>query len=395
MENTTGTDLIHEASDYVMNLLQTKLPQEFHYHNLAHTADVVEGCEVLSAEAGLDPADYEMLMLAAWFHDSGYTRTRENHERVSAEIAEAWLKGRNYPPEKIKVIRDLIASTKKDAPTPTYLSELLHDADLSHMGRKRFFERGEMLRTEQQLLTGRKINDVDWEKLQHDFLLKNDFITLEGQHIYGSRKAKNIVKQRENIDKAIKLATRKKTGKEFGRGIDTLYRTNYRNHINFSSIADGKANMMISINTILISVIVTFSGASLSLESFAIERYRYIVPILIMLIGASVSVIFAVLSARPKVTTRQIDMADVDANKVSLLYFGNFQAVSRKTFVDYLNQLKEDQQRLYDNMSLDLYNLGSVLTKKYRLLTISYNVFMIGLSLSVLAFIVIFIYTNF
>ena len=114
-----------------------------------------------------------------------------------------------------------------------------------------------------------------------------------------------------------------------------------------------------------------------------------------MLVGASVSVIFAVLSARPKVTTRQIDMADVDANKVSLLYFGNFQAVSRATFVDYLNQLKEDQQRLYDNMSLDLYNLGSVLTKKYRLLTISYNVFMIGLSLSVLAFIVIFIYTNF
>ena len=237
-------------------------------------------------------------------------------------------------------------------------------------------------------------SDVDWEKFQYKFLSENDFITLEAKNKYGERKAKNIVKQRDLIEKTKKDTLRKKTGKDIGRGIDTLYRTNYRNHINFSSIADGKANMMISINTILISVIVTLSGASLSLESFAIERFRYIVPIMILLVFACVSVIFAVLSARPKVTTRKIDPNDIAKDKVSLLYFGNFQAVTKDTFVQYLSDLKQDQQRLYDNMSTDLYNLGSVLKEKYRLLTISYNVFMTGLTLSVIAFIVIFIYTN-
>ncbi len=153
--------------------------------------------------------------------------------------------------------------------------------------------------------------------------------------------------------------------------------------------------MMISINTILISVIVTLSGASLSIsQGFAVERFRYTIPILVLLVGSLISVLFAVLSAKPKVTEKKIDMKDVKDNKISLLYFGNFLRVPKNDFMEYLNGLKTDQKRLYDSMSIDIYNLGIVLKEKYRLLSISYNVFMTGLSISVIAFIIIFIYTN-
>ncbi|MEJ2006303.1 MAG: DUF5706 domain-containing protein, partial [Cyclobacteriaceae bacterium] len=218
--------------------------------------------------------------------------------------------------------------------------------------------------------------------------------TREAKERFDKRRAKNIEEQRESIVKAGKLTVRKKSGKEFGRGIDTLYRSNYRNHINFSSIADGKANMMISINTILISVIVTFSGASLSVEGFIIERFRYTIPILVLLLGSLCSVLFAILSARPKVTTREVNMDEVKDNKISLLYFGNFLGIPLEDFIAYLQELKMDQERLYDSMSIDLYNLGIVLREKYRLLSISYNIFMIGLTVSVLAFIIIFVVTN-
>ena len=144
--------IVDEASAYVQNLLQTKLGHEFQYHDLSHTQDVVEASEILSDMAGISPNEHEILLLSAWFHDTGYTETTENHEKKSAEIAEKWLKEKGYDADARKEITNLILSTKKGAPKPTFLAEILHDADLSHLGRKRFFDRGEMLRNEQSML---------------------------------------------------------------------------------------------------------------------------------------------------------------------------------------------------------------------------------------------------
>jgi hypothetical protein len=113
-----------------------------------------------------------------------------------------------------------------------------------------------------------------------------------------------------------------------------------------------------------------------------------------LLLGSLASVVYAILSAIPKVTSKTIDKQKLEDGKVSLLYFGNFLRIPKEKFVDYLKKLKSDQETLYDSMSLDLYNLGEVLERKYKLLTISYNIFMTGLILTVLAFISIFIYSN-
>ena len=386
--------IIDKISSQVIHMLQEELDRRMNYHDIVHTREVAEAAEKLAHAADVHDDRREILLLAAWLHDIGYLRTYEDHESASAVMAREILTEHGYPEEKTDEVCDLILSTARDAPKKGQLAELLHDADLSHMGRKRFFRKGELLRSELENMMGVKYSELDWQEKQNEFLSQNDFMTPEAKKLYADRRADNIIRQRDNIVKARRAVTRKKTGKEFGRGIDTLYRTNYRNHINFSSIADGKANMMISINTILISVIVTLSGASLSLDSFTIERFRYIIPILILLVGSLASVLFAILSARPKVTAREVDMEDVDSNKISLLYFGNFLGIPKEEFINYLSDLKNDQQRLYDSMSIDLYNLGIVLREKYRLLSVSYNLFMAGLSLSVIAFIVIFIATQ-
>lgn len=388
-------ELIGDAASYVKDLLKKNLSDDIQYHGISHTEDVVEACEKLGEIRGLDDDDWLVLLLAAWFHDTGFIKSTENHEEESVEIARNWLKDREVKEKTIDRVSSLIKSTKQGTRIEGELAELLHDADLSHVGRKRFFRRGELYRVELERVHDKKYSELSWEKNQYQFLVNHQFITKEAKDEYGKRRVKNIKKQRGKILKARKVTTRKKTGKDFGRGIDTLYRNNYRAHINFSAIADGKANMMISINTILISVIVTLSGASLSIsQGFTVERFRYTIPILILLIGSLVSVLFAVLSARPKVTEKKVDMDEVKENKISLLYFGNFLGIPKNDFIEYLNKLKEDQKKLYDSMSIDIYNLGIVLKEKYRLLSISYNVFMIGLSLSVVAFIVIFIYTN-
>lgn len=387
--------ILKEASDHINILFKEKLTQRHLFHNYTHTLDVVSATEKLADDSAVSDEEKEMLLIAAWFHDAGMVDDYDNHEEESARRAEEFLKEHKYPAKKIKQIKDLITSTKKEYKPQTFLQEILHDADLSHIGKKGFFRKGELYRVEIEHFKNKTFSELEWQKAQYDFLINHDFITQAAKENYEKRRAKNIKKQRSNIHKARKVTTRKKTGKDFGRGIDTLYRANYRNHINLSAIADGKANMMISINTIILSVIVTLSGASLSVSGkLSIENLRFIMPILILLLGCLGSVVFAIISARPKVTEKEIDMKEVKNNKTSILYFGNFLRIPQDDFVMHLRQLKQDQKLLYDSMSMDLYSLGLVLKEKYRLLKISYNLFMVGIVASVLTFIFIFFYTN-
>ncbi|MEP2770696.1 MAG: Pycsar system effector family protein [Fulvivirga sp.] len=387
--------IVSKAESYVTGLFKEKLPENLLYHNLSHTYEVAEISKELGEISELSDSELEMLQVAAWFHDTGYIKKYNGHEEESLKYAREFMDGENYDEKKKKVVERLIKSTIKGHKPNDMLEEILHDADMAHIGRKRFFRKGELLRVELESYLDESYSELEWEKKQYQFLINNNFITKAGKQEYGKRRVKNIKKQRKNIVKARKVTTRTRTGKDLGRGIDTLYRANYRNHINLSAIADGKANMMISINTIMISVIVTLSGASLSVsKSYIIENLRFTVPIFILLIGSLASVVFAVLSARPKVTAREIDIEKVKEDEMSLLYFGNFLGIPKQQFVNYLNKLKADQERLYNSMSVDLYNLGGVLKEKYRLLTVSYNIFMTGLTLTVIAFVFIFVYTN-
>lgn len=394
-EEKKNSKIVEEAEKFITELFRKELPEKLLYHNLDHTAEVVNVVQDLADESDISEEDKEILTLAAWFHDSGYVRKYNGHEAESVNYAKKFLSDHNYPQEKQEVISKLIMSTVAGHEPVGVLEQLIHDADLAHVGRKRFFRRGELLRVELENFNDQAFGELEWEKKQYNFLVNNNFFSQAGKNRFSKGRVKNIKTQRNNIIKARKVTVRENTGKDFGRGIDTLYRANYRNHINLSAIADGKANMMISINTILISVIVTLSGASLSvLKDFAVTNLRFVVPILTLLIGALGSVIFAVLSATPKVTSKEIDMNEVEKNKISLLYFGNFLSIPKEEFVQYLRNLKVNQQRLYDSMSLDLYNLGFVLREKYKLLTYSYNTFIIGLITTVVSFIVIFLYTS-
>ncbi|HNP18756.1 MAG TPA: DUF5706 domain-containing protein [Fulvivirga sp.] len=391
-ETSHKPNIVDAAQLHVEELFKEDKLRLLLFHNINHTRQVVDVSKELAEAAGINQTDTEKLLLAAWFHDVGYIEKREGHEEVSARMAKAFLQSQNYNEAAIQEVIDLINSTNNDHKPQHILEEILNDADFAHLGMKKFFRTGELVRAELEAEEDLLFNELDWQKKQYKFLLEHPFITHVAEQEYGKRRSKNIKKQRENKIGAKKITIRSKTGKDFGRGIDTLYRSSYRSHINFSAIADGKANMMISINTILISVIVTLTGASLSFNN---QLLGYSVPIIILLISALISVVFAVLSARPKVTANKVTKKAIKNNSMSLMYFGNFLEVSREEFTEYLDNLKKDQQKLYDSMSIDIYNLGIVLKEKYRLLSISYTVFMIGLTLCVIGFLIIFMMTNY
>jgi hypothetical protein len=177
-------------------------------------------------------------------------------------------------------------------------------------------------------------------------------------------------------------------GKNLGsrkRGVSDMFRTSYRTHIELSAIADNKSNIMISINGIIISIILASISPKIDSNPWLL------IPTSVLLITCMVALVYSVLAARPRVSKEDVSLEDVRSNRSNILFFGNFNKLNREDYVTGMEELMSDSERLYDTMARDLYGLGSVLSEKYRLIRIAYNVFMIGLVLSVSSFILVYL----
>lgn len=375
------------VESYVRKELLTHLPSTYLFHNFEHAREVVGVVQKLAKSSDLSSSEREDLVLAAWFHDLGYIRQRKQHQQASAALARQFLEDKGYEEERIVRIEQLIQSSQATEEPGDLSERILHDARWSFLGRKRFFRKGRLLLLENEQVDGLSYTQQERQKILLDLQLETPFYTPWANERYYARRVKNISSQRENFLKAQEKTRRRKTGKNFGRGIDTLYRITLRNHINLSSIADGKANMIISINTLVLSILVTAGTAGLSMENLTMASSFYIVaPIIVLMFSSLLAIIFAVLSAIPKVEGTNFAEQDIKQHKVSLLFFGNFLQLDKEKYVDHLRVLKKDQELLYDDLTRDLYNLGKVLKKKYTLLTIAYRIFMGGLITTVVVF---------
>jgi hypothetical protein len=166
------------------------------------------------------------------------------------------------------------------------------------------------------------------------------------------------------------------------KGIETMFRVSSSNHQRLSDMADNKANIMITVNAIILSAVI-------SLLVRRLEDQPYLILPTILLISISlVAMIFSILSTRPNIPPGTFAPQDVDGKKVNLLFFGNFYKMSLPDYKEAMLKTMEDRDMLYGNLIMDGYAQGVVLGKKYRLLRVAYNIFMFGLIASVIAFFV-------
>ena len=96
--------------------------------------------------------------------------------------------------------------------------------------------------------------------------------------------------------------------------------------------------------------------------------------------------VMSILATKPNVTSGEFTDEDVANKNVNLLFFGNFHKMELSKYSWAMKELVKDRDYIYDSLTKDLYYLGVVLERKYRLLRWTYTVFMIGMILSVLVF---------
>jgi len=130
------TKLIDKAQEYVSNFYSTQIKSDLVFHSLKHVQRTVKSVQLLAEESGINPEDTEILILAAWFHDTGHSHTYERHERKSAEIAREFLRENEYPEDKIEKVVHCIWATDLSYKPKDKLEKVLRDADVIHIGKK-------------------------------------------------------------------------------------------------------------------------------------------------------------------------------------------------------------------------------------------------------------------
>jgi len=394
-------NILENVEQFVIRLLTEKLDKNIYFHNLKHTRQVIKAAREICEETNINKKDKKLIEIAIWFHDTGFTKDYINHEEESAKIAEEFLEKEKYPKENITVIKEAILKTSLDTLPETQNEKIIRDADLAHISKKSGIKRGELLRKELHFFCNKQFSDKEWFEIDKNFYANVSYFTEYAQANWQPRIDKNIsriekkIMELNNSEKKSAKNDKKKTNvltekdqkklekiKATERGVETVFRTTSRNHLRLSSIADTKANTLISISALVISILLSFLVDNLDVQS------QLLLPTSILLVVCVATIIFSTLSTRPKVTKLGLTREDIEKRRGNLLFFGNFYRMPLDDFEWGMKELMADREYLYSNLTKDIYFLGLVLARKYKYLTIAYNVFMYGIIVSVLGFII-------
>ena len=178
---------------------------------------------------------------------------------------------------------------------------------------------------------------------------------------------------------------------EGGRGVETLFRVTFSNQIHLIQIADNKANSIITINTLVITILIGLSGYGSISEKVNIRSYNILLPIILLMMTCLVSIIFALLATQPRIIKTKNKKIETSSNG-SLLFFGTIPDRTLENYLADMDTLTHSPALLYHAMETEIYNQSKVLNRKYKLLHISFLVFMYGFIVSVLTFISILIF---
>lgn len=384
------SDILQKTDDFVINLFNEQLDSSFLYHNYTHTKRVLKSVNEILEDGKYTKDEVLSLQLAALLHDVGYTVKRDGHEEESVRIAKEFLKGTAVEQKIIEQIEACILATKMGGVPQNELEEIIRDADASHFGKGYFAEASEFLRQELMAQDIKSYSPSEWrDENIRMFIEKHQFYTEYAQKNWRPVKEKNLAKLMKSKKKDKKRLKREKMKAKYKaqyknespeRGIQTFYRVALRNHIKLSDIADTKANILLSVNAIIISLVLANLLSKLDTNPFLV------VPSAIFVVSSMITMILAVIATRPNVTRGEFTKEDVENKSVNLTFFGNFHRMELKQYQWAIEELLKDRDYVYSSLTKDLYFLGKVLDRKYRILRWTYTIFVAGIIISVLAF---------
>jgi predicted metal-dependent HD superfamily phosphohydrolase len=384
-------EILDQLRTHVAGLFHAHDDVRFIYHNLHHTEQVVENTVKIANHYQLSDQDFFIVVAASWFHDLGYMFDWRQHEASGAGLAAEFLQQKGLEKEVIDQVSGCIMATKMPQKPEGLLQQIVCDADLFHLGSKSFKERNKLMRKEAEAFCSTQIDKTEWRIKTIALFKAHHYHTDFCQNLLNAKKAENLAELENKLITKQTVETtavskekeeKKKKSDKPERGVETMFRISSTNHQRLSDMADNKAHIMISTNSIILSVILSLLLRKLE------DNPHLIIPTLLLLIICVVTMVFSILATRPSIPEGVFTPEDIQEKKVNLLFFGNFYRMSLADYQNGMLKMMDDRDFLYGSLIKDVYAQGVVLGRKYRLLRVAYNVFMFGIVAAVLAFII-------
>ena len=391
-------ELLRETGIYVEHFMKENFTDKIPFHNYRHTAKVVRVCDMISMESKLGKRDRNIVHLSGWFSNIGYKEDPIQHEEVSAKHAKSYFEAKGLDKEDIDEIQACILATRTPQHPHSITARILCDAVLFHLSDITYFDELELLRKEWEFTRNERYTDEEWIQLNVDFLQNHFYFTPIARKDFEKEKRANLLKLKaqlavvkhgsagaayEEIDEQRNLFD---TNTKFDRGVETLFRTASKNHMQLSMMGDRKASLLISINTIILSIVISLVFTKLEANKFLIF------PTLIMICVSVTTIVLAILSTRPKISHGKFTSQQIIRKEANLLFFGNFHDMPLIEYKSAVKDMMLDTEYLYESLIMDIYYMGKVLARKYKYTTWAYSVFMYGLIGSMLSYILSFIF---
>ena len=162
--------------------------------------------------------------------------------------------------------------------------------------------------------------------------------------------------------------------------LDQMIRQTRAHHVSLSSLADKKANMMLTIASLMIPLS----------TGFLYEDRTHLAAA--TLIGFCVlTILLAAYSAMPKIKAdnRSETKPDLNENSFNLLFFGSFINMGYREYEDEMEKMMNDPGKVYETQVREIYTMGQYLArKKYKFLQFSYYSFIAGILFSSVIYII-------
>lgn len=343
MLSMDSTDFYKKTEQYVTALFQDHPKPELHFHNLAHTIHVVDRTKEIAGHYYLSENDMLAVYVAAWFHDTGYLFAEpEQHEEKSVELMEVYMKEYTNDEQLIEKVKECIMATRPPRNHSNLLFQIICDADTYHFGTKEFKQTNQLV-WEEYKAKDTSLLEKERGAKSIDLLNKHEFYTKYCKDLLDERKNKNMKKlhkkaEETTLDKTEAELSLAKLDKDNSglksKGIQTMLRLTSTNHFHLSDMADSKAHILISVNAIIISVI-------LSVLLRRLQETPYLtIPTIIFLLVAVATIVISIIATRPKVSDGIFSSQDIIDKKTNLLFFGNFYKTS---YEEYNAAMRNDE----------------------------------------------------
>jgi predicted metal-dependent HD superfamily phosphohydrolase len=202
------TPRLEIVDHYIRELFRDELPDGIKYHDADHTLHPTRGVVAvannIAISENISEHDRELLIAAAYFHDTGYIREYDKNEPIAARMAGRVLKLIGYQPGEIKKIQKMILSTDLEREPESHIEKILCDADLDHLGRDDFFELDAKIRQGRRARGIDVSDDAKWYKGTLGIIKKHRYYTESQKQKREKKKQENIkrlIKKLENIEK--------------------------------------------------------------------------------------------------------------------------------------------------------------------------------------------------